>query len=329
MKLNRRTLLKSSAVALAAASAPLTSALAQGPGKPLNLLVPWPVGGPADTIARVLQPELSRLAQAPVLIENAPGAGGVIGLNRYTQRTPAERGLVMVTVSDVVTSLLATPGQKIKPEDFQLLGLTLVGGGVLLVRDGLPARSFDELVRLARSQGPQSLKFGHMGMGSFYHLCWEEISDRTGITTLQVPYKGTPDILRDLGTGDLDIAIVVLNAAVMGFPRLRGIATMTAARNPFFPELPTIAESSSAAGYLALGWFALATLRDTPPAELERFETWARLAVASDSAAAAYKAQSSVVPAAMSRSELNRLFKAEVERYRGRLKSLGLLAQPA
>lgn len=196
MKLKRRTLLKSSALALAAASAPLTTALAQGPGKTLNVLVPWPAGGPVDTNARVLQPELSRLAQAPVLIENLPGAGGVVGLNRYAQRAPAERGLALVTVSDVVASLLATPGQRIKPEDFQLLSLTVVGAGVLVVRDGLPVRSFDELVRLARSQAPQTLKFAHFGAGNFFHLCWDELTTRAGITALQVPYKGAPDILR-------------------------------------------------------------------------------------------------------------------------------------
>jgi tripartite-type tricarboxylate transporter receptor subunit TctC len=329
MKLNRRTFLKSSALALAAAGAPLTTALAQGSGKSISLLVPWPAGGPVDITARALQPELSRLADAQVLIENVPGAGGVIGLNRYAQRAPAERGLVMVSVSDVITSLLATPGQKIKPEDFQLLGLTAAGGSVLVIRDGLPARNFDELVRLARSQAPQSLTFGHFGPGSFFHLVWEELTARTGITALQVPYKGTPDILRDLSTGDLDVAFLPLNATVMGFPRLRGIAMTAATRNPYYPDLPTLAESSSAAGYAAWGWYAMATMRDTASAELDRLERWTRSAVASDTAAAAYKAQSAVVPPAQSRIAVSRFFAAEIERYRAQLNRLGLLAHPA
>jgi len=329
MTLNRRNFLKSAGLTLAAMQGASGAAWAQGSAKALNLLVPWPVGGPVDTTARALQPELSRLADAPVIIENAPGAGGVIGLNRYAQRTPAERGLVMVSVSDVVTSLLAAPGQKLKPEDFQLLGLTASGGSVLLVREGLPVRSFDELVRLARSQPAQSLKFGHFGPGSFFHLVWEELSIRTGIAALQVPYKGAPDVLRDLGTGDLDMAILPLNAAVMSFPRLRGIAMTAARRNPYFAELPTLAESTEAAGFVAEGWFAMATMRDTPAHELERMERWTRSAVASDSALAAYKAQSSVVPPAQARSEVNRFFNAEIERYRGQLRRLGLLAAAA
>lgn len=328
MTLNRRIFLKSAGLTLAALSGASGSAMAQGgSGKALNLLVPWPVGGPVDTTARALQPELSRLADAPVIVENVPGAGGVIGLNRYAQRAPAERGLVMVSVSDVITSLLATPGQKIRPEDFELLGLTAAGGSVLLVREGLAVRNFDELVRLARGQAPQTLKFAHFGPGSFFHLVWEELAARTGITALQVPYKGGPDVLRDLGTGDIDMAILPLNAAVMGFPRVRGIAMTAATRNPYFPDLPTLAESSSAAGYSAWGWYALATMRDTTAVDLDRLERWTRAAVASDTAAAAYKSQSAVVPPAQPRSEVGRFFNTEIDRYRTQLKRLGLLAQ--
>lgn len=328
MTLNRRTLLQSASVSLATFSFPAAQVLAQGSEKPLNLLVPWPVGGPVDATARVLQPELNRLASMPVVIENVPGAGGVIGLNRYAQRPQAERGLVMVSVSDVITSLLAAPGQKIKPEDFQLLGLTALGAPVLVVRDSLPVRSFDDLVRLARGQAPQSLKFGHFGAGSFFHLMWEELTARTGMSALQVPYKGAPDILRDVGTGDLDMAILPLNAAVMGFPRLRGIAMSAPARSPYFPDLPTFAESTAAAGYTAQGWFALATLRETATAEIDKLQRWTHAAVGSDSAATAYKAQGAVVPLALSRSEVDQFFKAEIERYRLQLKRLGLL-QPA
>ena len=328
MTLKRRTLLQSASVALANISYPGSRTWAQGSDKPLNLLVPWPVGGPVDATARALQPELSRLASVPVVIENVPGAGGVIGLTRYAQRPQAERGLVMVSVSDVITSLLAAPSQKIKPEDFQLVGLTALGGAVLVVREGLPVRTFDDLARLARGQAPQSLKFGHFGPGSFFHLVWEELAARTAITALQVPYRGAPDILRDLSTGDLDMALLPLNATVMGFPRLRGIAMLAAARNPYFPELPTFAESTAATGYAAEGWYALATMRETAPAEIDRLERWTRAAVASDGAANAYKAQGSVVPSAQSRSEVDRFFKAEIERYRLQLKRLGLV-QPA
>lgn len=327
MALNRRTLLQSASLAVATSLYPAAGAWAQGSDKPLSLLVPWPVGGPVDVSARILQPELSRLAGVPVVIENAPGAGGVIGLNRYSQRPPADRGLAMVSVSDVITSLLATPGQKIKPEDFQLVGMAALGGAVLMVREGLPARTFDELARFAREQPPQSLKFGHLGSGSYFHLVWEELSARAGISALQVPYTGASlGILRDLGNGDLDMALLPLSATATGFPRIRGIGTTASTRNPFFPDLPTLGEGAVAAGYAAHGWWALATLRETAPPDLDRLERWSRAAIGSNAVATGYKAQSMNPPPAMSRQDLDTFFKTEIERYRLQLKRLGLIA---
>lgn len=325
MTLNRRTLLQSASVALATLSHPAAQVWAQGSDKPLNLLVPWPVGGPVDVTARILQPELSRLAGVPVLIENAPGAGGVIGLGRYVKRPLAERGLVMVSVSDAITSLLTAPGQKLKPEDFRLLGIVASGGNVLMVREGLAARSFDDLVRLVRGQAPQSLKFGHFGSGGWQHLVWEELAARVGLTALQVPYKGASDLLRDLAAGDLDMALLPGNAAVMGYPRVRAIATSAAMRSPFYPDLPTLGESTAGAGYSAEGWWALGVMRDTVLSEVDRLEAWSQAAIRSNAVATAYKAQSFTPPPVMPRQELHSFFKTEIERYRVQIKRLGLL----
>ncbi|MBK6591794.1 MAG: tripartite tricarboxylate transporter substrate binding protein [Burkholderiales bacterium] len=326
MTMNRRTLLQSASLALATAGFPAARAWAQGSDKPLNLLVPWPAGGPVDVTARILQPELSRLSGVPVVIENTPGAGGVIGLNRYAQRPQAERGLVMISVSDAITSLPAAQGQKLKPEEFRLLNIVASGGASLMVREGLPARTFDELVRLMRGQAAQSLKVGHLGVGSWQHLTWEELAARVGLTALQVPYKGVPDILRDLGAGDLDMALLPGNAAVMGYPRVRAIATSAAMRTSFYPDLPTLAESTAAAGYSAEGWWALGVMRDTAPAEVDRLERWSHAAIGSHAVASAFKAQTINPPPVMSRQDLDSFFKAEIERFRVQLKRLGLLA---
>lgn len=325
MSLNRRTLLQSVSVALATTIFPAAQTWAQGTNKPLNLLVPWPVGGPVDVTARILQSELSRLAGVPVVIDNAPGAGGVIGLSRYAQRPPAERGLVMVSVSDAITSLLAAPGQKLKPEDFRLLSIAASGGNALMVREGLPARSFDDLVRLVRGQAPQSLKLGHFGQGGWQHLVWEELAARAGLTALQVPYKGVPDLLRDLSAGDLDMALLPGNATVMGYPRIRAIASSAAMRGSFYPDLPTLAESTAASGFSAEGWWALGVMRDTPLPEVDRLERWSVAALGSTAIATAYKAQGFNQPPVMPRQDLDNFFRAEIERYRVQMKRLGLL----
>lgn len=329
MTVNRRKLLKSTALGLIAAHYPLTRALAQAPAKSVSIVVPWPAGGPADINARRLQAELSQVSGMPVVVENIAGAGGVIGLNRYINRSQPQRGMVLVSVSDVITSLLATPGQKSKPEDFQLVGLTAIGGMVVLARESLPVQSFDELIQFGRSRPLQTLKFAHFGQGSFNHLINEDLLARTGITALQVPYKGTPEALRDLSNGDIDVVVVPLNALAVDFPHVRSLAQTSAVRNPYFANLPTVAESNTAAGYKMEGWFALAVGRDTPSAEVEQFQRWVHAAVATDTAAKTYKSLRSVVPPALSRAELDQFFKADIERLRLQLKRLGLLAAAA
>ena len=303
-----------------------TLAHAQGSDKPLNLTVTWPVGGPIDSTARVLQPELSLLAAQPVVVENIPGAGGVIGLERYVARPPAVRGLLLGSNSEMIGSLLTSPNTKVKPEDFRLLAIAGLGGFLVLARDSLPVKSFDELVAFAKTQPANALKFGHFGPGSLFHVAWEELSAKVGISALQVPYKGAADLLRDLGVGDLDIAFVPLNQTTVNFPRVRVLGTTGRLRNPYFASLPTLDESTAARGFRYQGWYALAVTRDTPAAEADRLERWAQNAVGAAGYAQASKGMGVVVPPALSRGELDNFYQAEIERYRIQLKRLGLLA---
>lgn len=301
-------------------------AQAQGSDKALSLTVAWPVGGPVDSTARVLQPELSLLAAQPVVVENVPGAGGVIGLERYVARAPAVRGLLLGSNSEMIGSLLTTANVKIKPEDFRLLAIAGLGGFLVLARESLPVKSFDELVAFGKTQPANTLKFGHFGVGSLFHVAWEELSAKVGISALQVPYKGAPDLLRDLGAGDLDIAFVPLNQTTFNFPRVRVLGTTSPARNPYFATLPALNESTTARGFRYEGWYALAVTRDTPTAEFERLQRWVQSAVGAAGYAQSSMRMGVVVPPAQSRSELDNFYQAEIERYRIQLKRLGLLA---
>lgn len=303
-----------------------TLAQAQSPDKALALTVPWPVGGPADATARFLQAELTQQAAQPVLVENIPGAGGVIGLERYAGRAPAVRGLLLGSNSEMIGSLLTMPNAKLKPEDFRLLAMAAQGGFLVLARESLPVKSFDELVAFAKTQPANTLKFGHFGPGSLFHVAWEDLSAKVGISALQVPYKGAPDLLRDLGTGDLDIAFVPLNQTTFNFPRVRPLGTTGHARNPYFPSLAALNEGTTASGFGYGGWFALAVTRNTPATEQERLYRWAQASVGGAGFANSSKGMGAVVPPAQSLSELDNFYQSEIERYRAQLKRLGLLA---
>ena len=303
-----------------------TLTLAQGSDKTLNLTVPWPAGGPIDATARFLQAELGKQAAQTVLVDNIPGAGGVIGLERYAARPAPVRGLLMGSPSEMIGSLLTTPQAKLKPEDFRLLAVAALGGFVLVVRESLPVTSFDELVAWAKTRPAGTLKFGHFGAGSLFHMVWEELSAKVGISALQVPYKGAADILRELGTGDLDAAFLPLNQTVVNYPRLRAVAVSGQVRNPYFAKLPTLDEGTAARGFRYEGWYAMAVTRDTPEADVERLQRWAQAAVGSAAFAQASQGMGQVVPPTHSRAELDNFYQAEIERYRVQLKRLGLLA---
>lgn len=292
---------------------------------PLNLLVPWPAGGAVDAAARSLQPELARETARPVVVENLAGAGGLIALERYARRAPAERGLLVGSASDLITNLLAGAGTtKLKPEDFRLVGMVAAGGFALMAREQLPVRDFDELVAYAVTLPPQTLKFAHAGQGSILHLAWEDLAARAGITALQVPYRGAPDMLRDLRNGQLDIAFVPLNTATLGFAGVRALGITTATRHPLYPQLPTLAEGRAAHGFEYVGWIALAVLRETPERELNRLDRWARAAAQAPAFIEGARQAGALPPPTLTRAQLDQFYATEVVRHRALIQRLRL-----
>lgn len=292
---------------------------------PLNLLVPWPAGGAVDAAARSLQPELARVAARPVVVENVVGAGGLIALERYARRAPAERGLLVGSASDLITGLLTGPApSRLGPEDFRLVGMVAAGGFALMANDRLPVRDFDELVAYAGARPPQTLKFAHVGRGSVVHLAWEALCARAGITALQVPYRGAPDMLRDLGNGQLDVAFVPLNTATMAYPGVRALGITSATRHPLFAQVPTLAEGRASQGFEYVGWIALAVLRDTPADELARLDRWAQAAAQAPAFVEGARQAGAVPPPMLTRAELDRFYDAEVARHRELVQRLRL-----
>ena len=308
-------------VAAAAVAAASSAFAADGQ---LNILVPWPAGGPADTTARTLVTDLQQQSGSTVLIENIVGAGGQIGVERYARKAPAERGFLLGSPSELIATLLTSNTTKLKPEDFRLVAVAASGGFALVVRDGLPVRSFDELAAHARTLPPKALKFAHLGFGSLFHLAWKDVTARAGITALQVPYKGVPDILKDLAVGDLDVAFVPLNTAVTSFPGIRAIGMTAPTRNPFFPQLATLGESTAGRGFQYEGWFGLVVARDLPPAEFERLERLAQAAMRGNAFAESNRALGHVVPAVRTRAQIDQFYDGEVARHRALIARLGL-----
>jgi tripartite-type tricarboxylate transporter receptor subunit TctC len=246
---------------LAAACAALLVAAATGvlaqsfPAKPVHVIVPFPPGGGADALARIMQPHLAKLWGQPVIVENRPGASGHIGAD-FVAAAPADGYTVMMSST---ASLTEKNVDKFAP-------VTLVSASpyVVVANPKVPAANIRELVAHAK-QNPGKLTFGSSGTGAASHLSAELFKSVAGVEMLHVPYKGTGQAVTDLLAGQIDLLFAPAQSVMQYVQagRLRAYAVTSAQRSATLPDLPTVAEAG-VAGYEAIGWFGLLVPAATP-----------------------------------------------------------------
>ncbi|WP_439596206.1 Bug family tripartite tricarboxylate transporter substrate binding protein [Falsiroseomonas sp.] len=294
MMLHRRGLL-----AAALASGLTAPALGQTwPDRPLRLIVPFPPGGSNDIIARQLAEALRERLGQPVLVENRAGAGGNVGADSVAKAAP-----------DGLTLLLTAPGPlainehlfrsiPFNPQrDFAPVALVASVPIVLMVTNGLAARSVADLVALAKRE-PGKLAFGSSGNGSTNHLAGELFKSMAGIEIVHVPYRGAAPAMTDLVGGQIQMMFDNMPAALpqLRGGQVRGLAVAGAQRAEAAPDLPTVAESGLP-GFEAEAWFGLVAPAATPEAVLQRLQAVCGEALA-DAALRARFAQGGAVPGA-------------------------------
>jgi tripartite-type tricarboxylate transporter receptor subunit TctC len=304
--------------ALAAlAMAPLPAA-AQGagdfPSKPVRIVVPFPPGGAADVLARLYGQKLSEGWGKPVIVENRPGAGGIIGTDAVAKAAPDGYTLLVITIGHAVnTSMYAKlPYDALK--DLAPVGQLATLPSLVVVNPSVPAKNIEELVALARSK-PGQLTYSSSGTGSTSHMSAALLASMTGTTLTHVPYKGAAAALNDVIGGQVQITIDTAISAVPQVKngKLRALAVTSAKRSPTLPDLPTVAESG-VPGYDFAAWYALLAPAGTPPAVIERINQEVRkagaLADVKDKLGA-LGAEATV----SSPAELDRLLRAETARW--------------
>ena len=257
------------------AAASASQAQASYPERPLTLVVPYPAGGVADTIARPLAQELGKRLGQPVVIDNRAGANGNIGSTFVARQQPAD-GYTILLGS---TSTLAVNPHLYKSmgydpvKDLQPLTLTHQMPNVLVVGAGTPYKSVAEVVAAAKAQ-PGRLVYGSAGNGNSMHLAGVVFQEKTGTQLLHVPYKGGPPALNDVLGGQIPMMFHNL-PAVVSFRqagKVRVLAVADTKRSPVLPDVPTMAEAG-APGVVSIVWNGLLVLQGTPPAVVQRLNT--------------------------------------------------------
>jgi len=251
------------------ASLSLPGQAQQYPSKPVRIIVPFAPGGGSDFIARFMAQRLTESLGAQVIVENKPGAGGVLGIDLGVKSPADGYTLTLIassyTVNPSVYKLNFDPVTDITPVIQLSQGPLLV-----VVNPAVPVKTVKELIAMAKSK-PGEVTFASSGQGSVIHLATELFGTMAGVKMNHIPYKGTGPALTDTLAGQIN---VFFSSTANAMPhvkagKLRAVAVTTAVRIPALPEVPTIAESG-VPGYDVVLWHGLIGPKGLPRAVVDR-----------------------------------------------------------
>lgn len=252
----------------------LVTPLAHGqdyPAKPIRFIVPFPPGGGNDTVARLVAQKLTLALRQQVLVDNRPGAGGLIGAE-VAARSPGD-GYTMFLAGVATHGILPNLRKKLSYDplkDFEAVSLIASAPLLVVVHPSLPVRNVKDLIAIAKAK-PGQVNYASNGAGGSSHLAVELFQMMAGVKLVHVPYKGLAPALSDLLSGEVQ---VMFSSAVAMMPqvkagRLRAIAMTGARRSPAIPNIPTVAESGLP-GYETGSWYGVVVPAGTPRAAVDR-----------------------------------------------------------
>ena len=252
------------------------------PSKPVKVIVAFPPGGTSDVMARMLADELSKSLKQPFVVENIGGAGGTIGVERALKLPADGYTLIQTGVGQSAVAHGLDPNLRYNSmSDFIHLSQVHSGPNVLVVHPATPYKTVADLVDFAK-KNPGKLDYGftHAASG---HMAMELFKQTAGIELTGIPYKGGGPMLIDLLAGVIPTMFINQDAALahVRTGKMRAIAVSSAARNPLYPDVPTISESGYK-GFEALSWSGMSVAKGTPQAVVDKLEAAISQAMQSD-----------------------------------------------
>lgn len=294
------------------------SAVAQGadyPSKPIKIVVTFPPGGSADAIIRILSTRLNdKLGQA-LVIDNRPGAGGNIGLSVVAKAAPDGYVLGVGAAGGLTANSSLYPQMPFDvAKDFQPITMLAAIPFVLVGHPSVPADNMQQLIAYAKSQ-PGKVSIGHGGNGTAMHLSTALFTQMSDLKMIEVPYRGSGPAAMDTLSGQIQLSITDLAAALPHIKagKLKAFAVTSPKRLNNLPEVPTLSESGLT-GYDSTGWFGLVAPAGTPAAIIQRLNTEFTAAL-NDEAIKTQMRQSGMEPVATTTEGLDAYIKSETQKW--------------
>jgi len=241
------------------------------PARPVKIVVPFAVGGIADTFARVIAQKVGDAWGQPVVVENKGGAGGNIGADLVAKSPPDGYTLVMGSIgTHAVNQHLVKAMPYDAQKDFVPIAHVLDAEGLLVVHPGLPVKTVPELIAHLKAQ-PGKLSYASGGIGTSGHLAGELFKSMAGVDMVHIPYKGNSLAITDVMGGQAQMTFATMPTVIQQARagRLRPVAVIGATRAKATPDLPTIAETLP--GFAVSNWVGLFAPAGTPPEIVSRW----------------------------------------------------------
>ncbi len=297
------------------------------PDRPIKLIVPQPPGGGFDTVARVLAEHMAPHLGQPIVVENKPGAGTLVGSEAAAKSTPDGYTLLLGALSNIALNPGLYPKLPYDPlKDFTSVGLAVSWSYTLVARKDLPHKDLKELIADAKAN-PDKFTYASGGRGSGQHIAMAMIEKMAGVKLRHVPYRGAQAAYQDLLGGRIDLFFDISSTArsQVDGGAVKALAVSSKARQPMHPDVPSVAETGVAALDME-SWFGLFAPSTTPAPVLAKLREAFDKANASPEVAALF-AKTGGTMLRMSPAETDALVRREVARWTAALKDAGITAE--
>jgi tripartite-type tricarboxylate transporter receptor subunit TctC len=293
------------------------------PNRPVRVIVPFSPGGSTDTISRILAKQITAGLGQPMIVENKPGAGGVVGGDYVAKSNPDGYTLLFVGTSTAVNQTLYKSLPYDATRDLEPVIHLVDLNGILVVHPSVQARTVKDIIALSRAK-PGTLNYASAGDGTTLHLAGEMFKSMAGADLTHIPYKGSGPALTDLIGGQVHMMFANMPGTIQHVQagRIRGIAVTGDKRSSVVPDLPTLAEAG-VPGYRATGWFGIMAPAGTPPEIIKRLNAEFNKALQSPELAEILRHEGAEV-AGGTPEDFRRHLRDQIERWAKAIKDAGV-----
>ena len=285
------------------------------PNKPIKIVVTFPPGGSSDAIIRILSTRLNDKLGQPLVIDNRPGAGGNIGLSVVAKAAPDGYVLGVGAAGGLTANVSLYPQMPFDvAKDFQPITMLAAIPFVLVGHPSVPADNIQQLIAYAKSQAGK-VSIGHGGNGTAMHLSTALFTQMADLKLIEVPYRGSGPAAMDTLSGQIQLSITDLAAALPHIKagKLKAFAVTSPKRLSNLPDVPTLAESGLT-GYDSTGWFGLVAPAGTPASIIQKLNAEFTAAL-NDEGIKSQMRQSGMEPVATTTEGLDAYIKSETQKW--------------